>query len=193
MNKKGFTLLELLIVIAILAILATVTFVVLNPAQLLAQARDSQRISELVSLKSAINLYLATAASTTLQFAGGTCVLNCWVQPTGVTANCGGRHATTTKITVIDADRTVDGTGWVPVKLTDTSGGSPLAFLPIDPSSNVTYFYSYACDNINLTFELGANMESTAYGQGGTKDVESTDGGNLPSIYEVGTDPGLDL
>ena len=34
--KKGFTLIELVIVIGILAILATVVVLVLNPAQLLA-------------------------------------------------------------------------------------------------------------------------------------------------------------
>jgi prepilin-type N-terminal cleavage/methylation domain-containing protein len=45
MNQvKGFTLIELLIVIAILAILATAVVLVLNPAQILAQARDAQRI-----------------------------------------------------------------------------------------------------------------------------------------------------
>ena len=59
--KKGFTLIELLIVIAILAILATTVVLVLNPAQILAQARDAQRISDLSSIKSAIALYLATA------------------------------------------------------------------------------------------------------------------------------------
>jgi len=57
--KKGFTLLELLIVIAILAVLSSAIVLVLNPAQLLAQARDSQRLSDLSSLHSAIALYLS--------------------------------------------------------------------------------------------------------------------------------------
>ncbi|MDD4819148.1 MAG: prepilin-type N-terminal cleavage/methylation domain-containing protein, partial [Candidatus Colwellbacteria bacterium] len=40
MNKKtAFTLVELLIVIAILAVLAAAVVIVLNPAELLAQAR----------------------------------------------------------------------------------------------------------------------------------------------------------
>ena len=59
-QKKGFTLIELLIVIGILAILIAAVVVVLNPAQLLKQARDSQRMSDVGSLESAINLYLAT-------------------------------------------------------------------------------------------------------------------------------------
>ena len=45
--KKGFTLIELLIVIAIIAILAVVVVLVLNPAELLRQSRDSQRLSDI--------------------------------------------------------------------------------------------------------------------------------------------------
>ena len=64
--QRGFTLLELLIVIAILAILAAVVIIVLNPAQTLAQARDSQRLSDLATMKSAISLYLTTVSSPSL-------------------------------------------------------------------------------------------------------------------------------
>ena len=67
MNKnKGFTLLELLIVIGILAILATVIIVAINPAELLRRARDSQRLSDLASITSAISFYLTEASSPTL-------------------------------------------------------------------------------------------------------------------------------
>ncbi|MFA6494844.1 MAG: type II secretion system protein, partial [Candidatus Paceibacterota bacterium] len=42
-DLKSFTLIELLIVIGILAILVAAIVITLNPAQLLAQARDSKR------------------------------------------------------------------------------------------------------------------------------------------------------
>lgn len=195
--KKGFTLIELLIVIGILAILSTVVVVVLNPAQLFAQARDSQRISDMTSLRSALSLYLATVGSPSLGScpASGNVIGRGTATPSDVMINEGlfGTAATSTFATT-SSNRSIDGYGWVDVNLGAVPGGSPLSVLPIDPVNNSTYFYGYACENINKTFELNANMESVRYASGGgDDDVESTDGGNRPGLYEVGTDPGLDL
>ncbi len=55
MHNKSFTLLELLIVIAVIAILAAIVLVSLNTS--LAKARDSKRISELNTLKRAITAH----------------------------------------------------------------------------------------------------------------------------------------
>ena len=137
--KRGFTLLELLIVIGILAILAATTVLVLNPAELLKQARDSQRVSDLATLNSALGMYVTDVSSPDL----GTSA-NCDVYNDGtneIIANCGGRHVGTTVSSTL---RTVDNTGWLPVPFSGISGGSPLPVLPIDPSHNSTYFYSYA-------------------------------------------------
>lgn len=187
--KKGFTLIELLIVIGILAILATATILVLNPAQLFAQARDSQRISDMSALKSALSFYLATASTLDMSVAG-TCgpTGNFWASRGGATENFAGsptQHA--------NASTTIDGTGWVPVDLRNSSGGSPLSALPQDPSNTPTYNYQYQCDDTNRWFELNTDMESTRYSWNGANDVESSDGGTVATIYEVGNDPGLDL
>ncbi len=53
-SGKGFTLIELLIVIGILAILATVVILVINPTELIKQARDSNRLSDLGILNKAL-------------------------------------------------------------------------------------------------------------------------------------------
>jgi prepilin-type N-terminal cleavage/methylation domain-containing protein len=61
----GFTLLELLIVMSILGILATVLMILINPARQLAKARDSERRSDIYAIVSAIDRY-ATEHSGTL-------------------------------------------------------------------------------------------------------------------------------
>ena len=201
--QKGFTLIELLIVIGIIALLATTIVLVLNPAQLLGQARDSQRISDLDTMRSAISLYLATADGTPAITLGDSakCYLSL-TSTTNITANCNDRHASTRTTTAATSTtaRAINGTGWVPVDFQEVSGGSPLAVLPTDPLNNTTYFYSYAPDDTKKTFEIDANMESTRYSTSGGDDVESNteDGGSDGSgtdvsanIYEVGTNLGL--
>jgi prepilin-type N-terminal cleavage/methylation domain-containing protein len=57
MNKtlsKGFTLIELLVVIAILGILAAVVLVAINPAERIAEAKDTQVKSDLSAVATAI-------------------------------------------------------------------------------------------------------------------------------------------
>ncbi len=181
--RRGFTLIELLIVIGILAILATAVILVLNPVQILAQARDAQRLSDLGSVKSAIGLYLSTASTTSVD-AGPYSTVN-------TTCSFGVGTCTVT------ASTKIDGTGWVRVDLTGTSGGSSLSALPLDPLQTATYQYAYKGDTTNKTFELDGRLESTKYrdqmvNDGGDKNtcatyIEST------CYYEIGTDPGLDL
>lgn len=186
-SKKGFTLIELLIVIGILAILATAVILILNPVQLFKQARDSQRISDLATMKSALAFYLSTVSSPNLGTAG-----TCYVyEPAGASiVDCGGRHTAGgfSKSAILSPGTT----GWIPVKFDDIPGGSPLSVLPRDPQSGEGMFYSFV-SNGSSTFELNADMESDRYKNGGSDDVESVDGGDKADYYEVGNDPGLNL
>ena len=180
MNTKGFTLVELLVVIGILAILTAAVVIILNPAELLRQARDSQRFTDLDAVRNAISLYLADRGSSASLTASAS---NCYVLTgASTTAACGGRFASGT--TTPDADLTVDGTGWIPVNFASISSGSPLSVLPRDPSHGATYYYAYKANNTQYDFELNAVLESTKY----AGDKDANDGGSDAGIYEVGSD-----
>lgn len=57
-KTKGFTLVEILLVIGIIAVLATVVIVSLDPATRFQNARDARRLSDIQSILSAVQQYI---------------------------------------------------------------------------------------------------------------------------------------
>ena len=56
-SSSGFTLIELLIVMAILGVLAVIVFIAIDPAERLAQTRDTGRISSVTQIGHAAQAY----------------------------------------------------------------------------------------------------------------------------------------
>jgi len=55
--SKGFTLIEVLLVIAILAILAAIVIIAINPAKQLGEAQDAQRRNDVRAILDAVHQY----------------------------------------------------------------------------------------------------------------------------------------
>lgn len=207
--KKGFTLIELLVVIAIIAILSVVVILTLNPAELLRQSRDSNRVSDLSIAKGAISFYLTSYFAPSLVSSTYTSQ-TCYVDAQGEniasstqlgTSTCATWFSTALASTTNNAVASVaganmlltNGNGWIPINFTAiTAGGSPIASLPKDPTNNDgTHFYSYIASGTGLVFKLDAHLESAKYGYLGSNDIVSKDGGSDPSSYEVGSNLNL--
>jgi len=187
-SLKSFTLVELLIVIAILAVLAAAVVLVLNPAELIAQSRDTQRISDVNMVKKAVDLFILDNSTVSLGTSqkiyislpdtSATCanITGLPVLPAGWSYNC-----------VVAANlRNINGTGWIPLDFTQVKGGSPIPYLPIDPQNDqtLTKYYQYIPDS--TTFELTTLMESEKQSKAAAKD-----GGIDPGRLEVGSSVSL--
>ncbi|MBI1974731.1 MAG: prepilin-type N-terminal cleavage/methylation domain-containing protein [Parcubacteria group bacterium] len=192
-RQKGFTLLELLIVVAILAILSGVTIIVLNPSEMLRRARDAQRVSDLKTIAGAMGIWITGTSSPTLSDDDA---LWCKDQPDpdAIFSHMPGLSAPgPTWIVLSTTSQAVDGSGWLRVNFTSLSTRAPIAKIPVDPVSrgpaaggNNDFYFTYACNKDSVTFELNANLESSFYQNGGPGDIESMDGGDWASIFEVG-------
>jgi prepilin-type N-terminal cleavage/methylation domain-containing protein len=179
-NQVAFTLIELLVVIAIIAILSVVVILTLNPAQLLQQSRDSNRLSDLSITNTALGVYAAEGGSSlgnsnlvyisvpdpaATSSAGDNCQgLGLPTAPSGTTYFCG---ASTTY-------RNVDGTGWIPVSFSSLAGGSPLGQLPQDPinTTSTGLYYTYATNGTQYMVTAIPEAQKTKASYGTTYPIK---------------------
>mgnify|MGYP003393045506 CR=1 FL=1 len=182
---RSFTLVELLIVIAILAILAASVVIVLNPGEMISEARDAERVTSLDSLKRSIDLFILDNPSASL----GT-LQRVYISIPSSNSDCTGVAGLPTLpsgwsyvcSTSLSYKKT-DGTGWIPLNLGNIYGGSPISSLPIDPINDSVSgkYYTYVMGG---SYALSALFESQ-------KSFALKDGGQYPEMYEQGTNLSL--
>ena len=192
-SRKGFTLIELLVVIAIIAVLAIVVVLTLNPGQLLMQARDSNRLNDLATITSALNLLRADQPNASLGTASTTYVSLPDPSATSTLGSqCQGLGMPSSSVpwdcAASSTFRKSDGTGWLPLNLSSVSYGTPLGFLPSDPvnqsSSNLYYTYQTNGSQYMVT----AVLESQKYKQQLALQPQIP---NYPSVAAQGTNLSL--
>ncbi|MEK7181421.1 MAG: prepilin-type N-terminal cleavage/methylation domain-containing protein [Patescibacteria group bacterium] len=185
--RKGFTLLELLITVAIISIVVAVVYVVINPVETLSQARDGRRISEVSSIDEAITLALQQNPAI---FEGDSYTIYLSLPDTSPT--CDGyvsvlplisvgpiwHYACVTRENLFKAN----GYGWIPMNFSNLAI-RPLTSLPIDPVNNAAkgFYYAYVPG-----WEIDAKLESKKYSFRGADDRVSLDGGDSTSTFEKG-------
>ena len=216
-REAGFTLLELLIVVSIIAILSVALVLVLDPAETLRKSRDAQRMSDMSTIKTAIGLY---TTSTTTPYLGSN-TANTLCKPTPATAwGSAGAYKiwysipSSSAITDIALDASslatpaaqssataytlTDSTGWIPVNFDSLIGGSPISNLPIDPINAIGSLDSgTAISSSTLAYRYACSVTPLAFEVDavlesntyttGNDNKLTKDGGNSTVYYEVGT------
>jgi len=180
---SGFTLFELIISVGVIAILSGLVYITVQPADLLARARDMQRVDDLNTISTLIagkktqekrvrslgepNILYISLPSTYSDCSDISSQL--LSLPTGYSYHC---------VTSENLKKT-DGTGWIPVDFTSNR----ISVLPIDPVNSITkgLYYVYTYNGTN--FELNAFIESSRVQEG----FAAKDGGTSSSTYEAGS------
>jgi prepilin-type N-terminal cleavage/methylation domain-containing protein len=167
--RSAFTLIELLVVIAIIAILAVVVVLTLNPAQLLAQSRDANRVSDIATLQSALNLYVTDQAGASSFSLGNSSNMAISVYDPAASTTCGSlglpslSAGQSWQCASSSTYRNINNSGWIPINLNAISAGSPVSNLPVDPVNKASTGLFYAYNTNSSQYQITADLESIKY------------------------------
>ncbi|KKR45055.1 MAG: hypothetical protein UT82_C0038G0011 [Parcubacteria group bacterium GW2011_GWB1_40_14] len=197
--KRGFTLIELLVTITVLAILVTIIVVLVDPAEIFRKTRDARRMADLASIREALT-FASVNSGGTFDLDGansGTCsdeaAKTIYVSvPLDVSLHAAPSGWVWRQVAK-NSIALVNGSGWISANFTGAAGGSPIFNLPVDPrntsstNSGQRFFYSYACRRGDGKIEINARFESADIGPGGQDDKSIIDGGDVDTVYELGS------
>ena len=138
MNKKGFTLIEVLLVMAILGILVTIVVIAINPGQILKKTRDTRRKQDVVRIAEIMELYYAENGEYPRESALDSSI--------GFSDDCnhGGDDYSELHTGHPDCAGFSPGSGWDPASPAIQDALAPwIKSLPVDPINDVNWHYWY--------------------------------------------------
>jgi len=180
---KGFTLMELVIVVSILVLLFSFLIVAINPIEMLRKGNDTQRLSNANDLVNALSAYVIDK--------GGFGEIPCGTFESPCDSRCcviDGNYVCSSQCFeklpdgILRAEA-IDGTGWIPLNFQDLKFGAPFLKLPLDPLNKGGFFYRFGKEGVD--FEVDMAFESHDFNN--IKKLPENDGGNAPGLYEKGT------
>jgi len=183
--RQSFTLIEILVAVALIAVLAVAIILSLNPSELIKQARDSQRMTDINNLARAVNLYIGDTGGS--GFYGTSSVV--YVSIPDTTSTCANlglpplSSGWSYKCVSSSTLQKTDGTGWIPIDFRKQSFGKTLSKLPIDPINQTSTgnFYTYTYNQQTGKYEINTRFESTK-----RQELALSDGGDNGNVYEQG-------
>jgi type IV pilus assembly protein PilA len=156
-QRKGFTLLEILLVIAAIGILAAIVLIAINPTRQLAQARNAQRRADVLTIINAVSQKIIDDAS------NGTTAMN-------VALVDGTVYAMGTATTLATCGTTPVVTGATAnIDLTSQLAPTYVASIPVDPSAG-----SLTCTGYTVTQAATDGRLTVTAPRGATDAVAAT-------------------
>jgi prepilin-type N-terminal cleavage/methylation domain-containing protein len=184
-NQRSFTLVEILVVLALIAILATILIVIIKPNEIFKKSRDTKRINDLQNIDKAFNIiYSIDSTFNELNYFSSNIV---YLSLKDSSSTCGSWLSQLPPLssgwqyrcsaTPTDAN----GQGWLPLNFSQYPALN-LSQLPVDPKNEPPYYYTFV---VGGSYELTATLESDT--NISINGIADKDGGTSLTAYEVGS------
>jgi prepilin-type N-terminal cleavage/methylation domain-containing protein len=180
-KNRGFTLVELVITLAIIFILFSLFINIFNIKDIFEKTRDTKRINDINFLNNLINNVIIENTDIYLGEEN-----KIYISLPDNSTSCLNYNLPSIKSSYyyqcqnLDDYKKINGNGWIPINFS-LFKNIKIDFLPVDPLNNKDFFYSYQIKN--KRFKLTAKLENE-----NNLFKMSLDGGNNLTLYEIGSD-----
>lgn len=196
-KKKGFSFIEILLVLITIVFLIGLTSQFIKPSSLAQRSRDVQRIADIKKLDLTIKNYILATTSPFLgpnnkgiDESSSTIFLSLPLEKISLENQtiASGSKIYYLKQVSSTVSYKIDGSGWLPIDFS-LMPIIPIFSLPVDPLNEWEgkFFYVYAFKRSSTTYELNTKLENSYY----INNFSQNDLGDNENIFEAGTEKTL--